>query len=207
VVLVSTAAILTVHTRKRPPSSSTSPSSCSLQIWQPLLSHLLASNPTLPASMADTILSEVTRPPSESPISTKDPITAREQQRETSSFRWGLAVWLIWLWRGGEVTLIIDAEGKKRLWRRLSGSLLHGDSAYVPPFFGIADPDFENLVCADYIRLCWMSMNPSNQYPFTLTTFFPDPIALKNWLDWKTMKRWRKETMMWRRSSRRWSED
>jgi hypothetical protein len=55
---------------------------------------------------------------------------AREAQKEATSFRWSLAVWFIYLWRGDEQSLYglaLDEEEKRRLWRRLLGSLLQGD--------------------------------------------------------------------------------
>jgi ribosomal biogenesis protein LAS1 len=54
---------------------------------------------------------------------------AKEQQKEAQSFRWALATWLLWLWRGD--TLTLAAEEKRELWRRLTGGLLAGDVVCV----------------------------------------------------------------------------
>ena len=63
---------------------------------------------------------------------TKDPASQREQREEASSFRWALAVWLLWLWERHDQELYLHDEEKRRLWRRMLGSLLHGDGVFVP---------------------------------------------------------------------------
>ncbi|GFZ51746.1 LOW QUALITY PROTEIN: hypothetical protein JCM24511_09514 [Saitozyma sp. JCM 24511] len=48
-----------------------------------------------------------------------------ERQKESQSFCWGLATWLIRLWRGSELQLA--AEDQAQLWRRLVEARLGGD--------------------------------------------------------------------------------
>ena len=52
-------------------------------------------------------------------------------------------MWLLWLWRGDEDTFIIEQKEKKRLWRRLLGSLLLGDEVYA----GIQTSQCPELIC------------------------------------------------------------
>ena len=117
-----------VGIRKRTLSTSSIPTPASLQLWQPLLSHLAMSSRSLPTTMAENILSNLIRSDLTGPsVAQGDPAVLREQKKEVSTYRWGLAVWLIWLWRGDDKGLSLDEDHKKRLWRRLLGSLLHGD--------------------------------------------------------------------------------
>ena len=85
----------------------------------------------LPAILADAILTRLEKPPIHLPSVSGDSSLSQEQPNQDSTSRWGLAVWFLWLWRGEEDTLVLEEKEKKRLWRRLLGSLLLGDEAYV----------------------------------------------------------------------------
>lgn len=51
-----------------------------------------------------------------------------EDDRESKSFRWTLAVWLLWLWQQEEQSgLRIDAATRAGLSERLFHSLISGD--------------------------------------------------------------------------------
>lgn len=59
----------------------------------------------------------------------QETIMEQEQQKEVSSYRWTLGVWLLWLWRGEEEEggLRLSGVDKKGLRKRLLGGLLVGD--------------------------------------------------------------------------------
>ena len=84
---------------------------------------------------------------------TKDPASQREQREEASSFRWALAVWLLWLWERHEQELYLHDEEKRRLWRRMLGSLLHGDAVFVPVLL-----DAAQLIRSHSIRRLYSSL-------------------------------------------------
>ncbi|CAD6563923.1 MAG: rRNA-processing protein las1 [Tremellales sp. Tagirdzhanova-0007] len=119
--------LVPVARKKRQSPTSTTPSSISLQIWTPLLLNLAASRPAFPTILADAILTRLIQPMINLPNVSGDSSQSQERPNQDPTFRWSLAVWLLWLWRGDEDTFIIEQKEKKRLWRRLLGSLLLGD--------------------------------------------------------------------------------
>ncbi|ODO07509.1 hypothetical protein L198_01088 [Cryptococcus wingfieldii CBS 7118] len=127
---------------KRASPQSSLPPTPSLKIWLPLLTHLSATTPSFPSFLATSILDLLLNP---SDLSTNLPagrlgfnaqaemITLGEQQEddareEEESYRWGLGVWVLYLWREDaevEGALGLDAEEKTILYRRLAIALLH----------------------------------------------------------------------------------
>lgn len=90
---------------------------------------------TLSVQILDILLN-----PSTSPIHSQEPqgfnpseelISLNEDEKDTSgeseSYRWGLAVWLIYFWgnSSSESALKLTQEEKKAIYRRLALTLLH----------------------------------------------------------------------------------
>ena len=125
--------VVDVRNRKRPSVDTNSPSIASLRLWVPLLFHL-AENTSLSSVLADHILTILIRPSvdhADGPGFDTLGADAHREEEKDPTFRWALAVWLIWLWRGTEDHLTLREEVKKTLWRRLLGSLLTGDVMWV----------------------------------------------------------------------------
>lgn len=126
--------------RKRASQKAISPPPPSLSIWEPLLTHL--SNTTMPdlSSVLSTQIIDILLNPSTSSVQSQGPqgfnpsadlISLNEDERDASgeseSYRWGLAVWLLYFWRNNlsENPLKLTEEERKAIYRRLALTLLH----------------------------------------------------------------------------------
>ncbi|WVQ85551.1 hypothetical protein IAT38_007717 [Cryptococcus sp. DSM 104549] len=161
--LAEVGSLVPIAKRKRSPASSTSPTTPSLKIWQPLLEHLASSTmPELPSTLSSLILDILLNPftsshPSAStsfpptfPSATALPAVGfnpaaehiafgpddedggagEGEPDEDESYRWGMAVWLVWIW--GRDPEELDSHGlglgedeRRGLYRRLAVALLH----------------------------------------------------------------------------------
>ncbi|KAK4685678.1 ribosomal biogenesis protein LAS1, partial [Tremellales sp. Uapishka_1] len=105
--------LVPVARKKRPTRDQTGPSSSSLLLWQPLLSHLHTFHPTFSPTLASHILGIILNPP---PTAIE-----ADQEKEIQSFRWGLACWLIHVFPG------LEQGEKKRLGKMVMEGLISGD--------------------------------------------------------------------------------
>ncbi|XAO23398.1 hypothetical protein I312_102176 [Cryptococcus bacillisporus CA1280] len=138
--LVEVGNLVPLAKRKRAPQKAISPPPPSLSIWEPLLTHL--SNTTMPelSSVLSTQIIDILLNPSASSVQSQGPqgfnpsadlISLNEDERdaygESESYRWGLAVWLLYFWRNNvsENPLKLTEEERKAIYRRLALTLLH----------------------------------------------------------------------------------
>jgi ribosomal biogenesis protein LAS1 len=111
---------LLTRIRKRPGSRATAPTTESLQLWTPLLSHLSASGVPLPTMLSATILDVISET-----APRHNPDADEERRRELASYRWTLGTWLFWLWEEGEFALA--EEERAGVLKRLARELVHND--------------------------------------------------------------------------------
>ncbi|WWD17939.1 hypothetical protein CI109_102384 [Kwoniella shandongensis] len=141
-VLAEVGGLVPIAARKRSTNKSTSPPTPSLKIWDPLLVHLSTTSlPSLPSSLASHILEILLNPTAaavpSAALPTHDGLglgfggiqpaeagSEEEIRSERESYRWGLGVWLLYIW-GGEGGLVLEQEEKKGLYRKLLSGLLH----------------------------------------------------------------------------------
>jgi ribosomal biogenesis protein LAS1 len=118
-----------IRCRKRTPLSSDVPTSATLHIWTPMIDHLTTMNPSFPVILAQQLLSILAGSAESQGVgSSKVKEVDSKDERQHASFRWTLAVWLIWLWSNGS----LPREDKTRIWREMLGYAVHGDQVYVP---------------------------------------------------------------------------
>lgn len=120
--LCSTDGIVPVARKKRPTSRDTEPTEGSVRLWLPLLRHLAPYHPNLASLMGQHIAGVL--------LDQMDGIE-KEDVKEQTSFRWSLAVWLIWAWRGEDRDLRLTREDKGEIWSRLLPVLAQASPLYV----------------------------------------------------------------------------
>lgn len=127
--LCGTEGMIPLARKKRPGKTDTAPPTALLQVWAPLLVHLTAVRPTYPALLAEHIVSALIDDEGRRTPEHPSQEGRREGEKERQSFRWTLAVWLIWLWEGlsGPGRIGIAEECRRPLWNRVVSALLAGD--------------------------------------------------------------------------------
>ncbi|WVQ71203.1 hypothetical protein IAR50_000728 [Cryptococcus sp. DSM 104548] len=142
--LIEVGSLVPLAKRKRASPESTLPPTPSLKIWLPLLTHLSATAPSFASVLVTSILDLLLNPSdlvnnltagSNQPgfSAQAEMISLGESQEDEArgdeeSYRWGLAVWLLYIWRedaGVERALALEAGEKRGLYRRLAIALLH----------------------------------------------------------------------------------
>ncbi|OXG25744.1 hypothetical protein C361_01704 [Cryptococcus neoformans Tu259-1] len=138
--LVEVGSLVPLAKRKRASQKAISPPPPSLKIWEPLLTHLSDTtmpdlSSTLSIQILDILLNPSTSPmhsqqsqgfnPSAELISLND--DEKDASGENESYRWGLAVWLLYFWRNSpsESALKLTQDEKRAIYRRLALTLLH----------------------------------------------------------------------------------
>ncbi|KAK6905644.1 hypothetical protein I203_106474 [Kwoniella mangroviensis CBS 8507] len=153
-VLIGEVGLVPSSVQKRAPLTSTIPTTPSLKIWLPLLQHLQqTSHSDLPSQLSSRILDILLNPESQSQIQVNgysghgsaEDVNTKEKLNDQRSFRWNLAIWLIWLWKNeeeGEETLRLMEEEKMEVLKKVLASMLElHDDEVVRRLFKVLSAD------------------------------------------------------------------
>jgi hypothetical protein len=118
--------------RKRPSAKESHPPQATLQLWEPLLVSLHATDSNLPHLIASRITAILLCRPAEfvSPMTPGYDMAAglKEHEKETASYRYALATWIAWIWAQETPGFSLSKDEKRHLGDRLIKGLVADDA-------------------------------------------------------------------------------